>query len=173
MQVSLSATEQIRSRAWFLQAEFHIAGHPQIADIQTEQIFPEYVRNIIATRASYFNKHLKALALLSISMPTDMSSLCNREVVPVFGILYDSRLVFENTVQAILSGVDGLSATWGALHFGPGTEYPTLHDHPAFITFLAKSSLGGMALQKIRGENGLAVSAKYLSSLRVRVSRGG
>ncbi len=144
MQASLSTTEQIRSRAWILHAEFHVAGHPQIADIQTEQIFPEYVRNIIATRASYFNKHLKALALLSISMPTVMSSLCNREVVPVFGILYDSRLVFENTVQAILSGVDGLSATWAALHFGPGTKFPSLNDHPAFIQFLAESSLGGM-----------------------------
>ena len=126
MQVSLSATEQIRSRAWFLQAEFHVAGHPQIADIQTEKIFPEYVRNIIATRASYFNKHLKALALLSISMPTDMSSLCNREVVPVFGILYDSRLVFENTVQAIFRGVDGLSATWAPLYFDPSTHCHTV-----------------------------------------------
>jgi hypothetical protein len=144
MQASLSATEQKRSRAWILHAEFHVAGHPQIADIQTEQIFPEYVRNIIASRASYFNKNLKALALLSISMPTVMSSLCNREVVPVVGILYDSRLVFENTVQAIFRGVDGLSATWAALHFGPGTKFPSLNDHPAFIKFLAESSLGGM-----------------------------
>ncbi len=111
MTASISTTEQIRSRAWFLHAEFHVAGHPQIADIPTKRIIPEYVRNIIAARAPYFNKHLKALALLSISMPTDMSSLCNREVVPVFGILYDSRLVFENTVQAIFRGFDGLCTT--------------------------------------------------------------
>jgi hypothetical protein len=144
MTASISTTEQIRSRAWFLHAEFHVAGHPQIADILTKRIIPEYVQNIIAARAPYFNKHLKALALLSISMPTDMTSLCNREVVPVMGILYDSRLVFENTVQAIFRGFDGLCTTWAPLHFGPGTKYPLLNDHPAFIEFLAKSSLGGM-----------------------------
>ena len=93
-----SATEQLRSRAWFLHAEFHLAGHPQLVDIQSERIIPEYVQRIIATRAPYFNERMKALALLSISMPTDMSSLCNRDVVPVFGILYETRLVFENTV---------------------------------------------------------------------------
>jgi hypothetical protein len=64
--------------------------------------------------------------------------------VPVFGILYDSRLVFENTVQAIFRGVDGLYTTWAPLNFGPCTKYPSLNDHPAFIAFLAKSSLGGM-----------------------------
>jgi hypothetical protein len=48
MTASISATEQIRSRAWFLHTEFHVAGHPQIADISTKQIIPEYVRNIIA-----------------------------------------------------------------------------------------------------------------------------
>ncbi len=96
--------------------------HPQIADIQTE--FPEYVQDILATRASYFNERMKALVLLSISMPTVMSSLCSRDVVPVFGVLYDSRLVFENTVQAIFRDVDSLSATWTPLQFGPGTKYP-------------------------------------------------
>ncbi len=50
----------------------------------------------------------------------------------------------ENTVQAVFHCVDGLSATWGSLHFCHGTEYPSLNDHFAFITLLAKSSLGGM-----------------------------
>jgi hypothetical protein len=144
MQSSLSATEQKRSRSWFLHSDFHVAYHPQIADIQTEQIFPEYVQNILATRASYFNEHMKALVLQSMSMPTVMSSLCSQDVVHVFGVLHDSRLVFEDTVQAIFRDVDGLSATWTHLQFGPGTKYPSLNDHPAFISFLAKSSLGGM-----------------------------
>ncbi len=102
MTAGLSATEQLQSRAWFLHAEFHLACHPQIVDIQTERIIPEYVQNIIASRVPYFNECMKALALLSISMPTNMSSLCNREVVPVFGILCDSRLVFENPSFAVL-----------------------------------------------------------------------
>ncbi len=50
----------------------------------------------------------------------------------------------ENTVQAIFHVVDGLYTTWAPLHFGPSTKYPSLNDHPAFILFLAKSSLGGM-----------------------------
>ncbi len=64
--------------------------------------------------------------------------------MPVFGILYDSRLVFENTVKAIFRDVDGLSAIWAPLYFGPSTQYPVLNDQPAFITFLAQTSLGGM-----------------------------
>jgi hypothetical protein len=122
--------------------------HKQIVDIPAKQIISEYVRNIIADRFPYFNKHLKDLALLSISMPTNMSSLCNQEVVPVFGILYDSHLVFKNTVQAIFRGVDGLCSgvctTWAPLYFGPGTKYPSLNDHPSFISFFAQSLLGGM-----------------------------
>ncbi len=85
----LSVTEQLGSRAWFLHAEFHVACHTQIVDIATKRIISEYVQNIIAACAPYFNKHLKALALLAISMPTDISCLRNREVVPVFGVLYD------------------------------------------------------------------------------------
>ena len=66
----------------------------------------------------------------------------------MFGILYDSRLVFENTVQAIFRGVDGLSATWAALHFGPGTKFPSLNDHPAFITLDALATMANtMGLQ--------------------------
>jgi hypothetical protein len=30
------------------------------------------------------------------------------------------------------------------LYFGPCTKYPSLNDHPAFIAFVAESSLGGM-----------------------------
>ncbi len=32
----------------------------------------------------------------------------------------------------------------GPLYFGPGTQLPLLNDHPAFITFLDQSSLGGV-----------------------------
>ncbi len=53
MTASLTATEQLRSLAWFLHAEFHVSGHPQIVDIQTERMIPEYVQKIIATRAPF------------------------------------------------------------------------------------------------------------------------
>ncbi len=62
-------------------------------------------------------------------------------MVPVFGILYDSRLVLEYTIQAIVRGVDGLYTTWATLYFGPCTKYPSFNDHSAFIGFIAKSSL--------------------------------
>ncbi len=93
---------------------------------------------------SLFQQALESFGSPVNLKPTDMSSLCNREVVPVFGIFYDSRLVFENTIQAIFRGVDGLYTTWAPLYFGPGTKYPSLNDHAAFIAFLAESSLGGM-----------------------------
>ena len=137
-------SEEIRSRAWLLVAEFTIAGHPLIADIRSDKLFPEYVRKCFEAQSSYFTKHMKGLMLLSFSMPTALSSLRNREVVPVVGILYDLHLVYESTVQGILRGVDGLNTTWGALHFGPRTDCQSLDEHPAFLRFLRESSLGGI-----------------------------
>ena len=86
-------TNQTRSRAWILHAEFDVAGHPRLADIRTDTLFPEYVRECFDAPASYLNQRMKGLDLLSFSMPTALSSLRNRGVVPVVGILYDSRMV--------------------------------------------------------------------------------
>jgi hypothetical protein len=126
-------SRQIRSRAWLLDAEFDVAGHPRLVDIATDTIFPEYVRACFEIRAPYLNQRMKGLVLLSFSMPTAVSSLRNREVVPVTGILYDTRVVCESTVQDIFCGVDSLAVRWGALHFGPSTDILQLNDHPAFI----------------------------------------
>ncbi len=69
-----------------LDTEFSVAGHLQIPVFRPNEYF---------LISSYLNKNTKVLALLSISKPTDMSSLFNREVVPVVGNLYDSRLVID------------------------------------------------------------------------------
>jgi hypothetical protein len=98
-----TSEKQIRSRAWHLHAEFDVAGHPLLADIQTDKLFPEYVRECFDVPASYLNQLMKGLVLLSFSIPTAVSSLCNRGVVPVVGILHDSRVVCESTVQQVAS----------------------------------------------------------------------
>jgi hypothetical protein len=139
-----TSEKQIRSRAWLLYAEFDVAGHPRLADIQKDKQFPEYIREYFDAPALYLCQRTKGLLLLSFSMPTAVSSLRNRAVVPVVGIIYDSRVVCENTIQHIFRGVDGLTVRWGALEFGPGTDFLRLHDHPAYIRFLGESSLGGM-----------------------------
>ncbi len=79
---------------------------------------------------------MKGLHLLSFSTPTTLFSLYNQEVVPVVGILYDTRLIYESTVQGIFHGVVRLTVKWGALHFGPGKGCLHLHDHQAFIKSL-------------------------------------
>jgi hypothetical protein len=144
MTARLFSEGQVRSRAWLLHAEFAVADHPLLADIQNDKIYPEYVRECFRARDPYLNKHMKELKLLSFSVLTALSSLCNREVMPVVGILYDTRVLCENTVQGIFHGVDGLNARRGVLHFGTGTGLLQLHAHPAFIQFLGESSLGGM-----------------------------
>jgi hypothetical protein len=60
MTAILIATEPLRSRAWFLHAEFHVAGHPQIVDILAKLIIPEYVQIIIAARAPYIGGQSRA-----------------------------------------------------------------------------------------------------------------
>ncbi len=116
MTARLSAEEQqIRSRTWLLHAEFAVAGHPRIANNQTDQIFPEYVRQCFHSSASYFEKHVTGLILLSFSLPTTLSSLCDREVVPVIAILYDSHKVCASTVEKVFCKVGGLTTRWAVL----------------------------------------------------------
>ncbi len=77
-------------------------------------------------------------------MPTDLSSLSNRDVVPVLGIFHGLHAVSMGTVQALLSNIRGLNATWGELRFGPGETYRLFHEHPAVLAFLRQSSLEGI-----------------------------
>ncbi len=51
-----TSEKQIRSCAWLLHAEFDVAGHPLLADIQTDKLFPEYVRECFDVPASYLNQ---------------------------------------------------------------------------------------------------------------------
>jgi hypothetical protein len=87
---------------------------------------------------------MKGTTLISFSMPTDQSSLSNRDVVPVLGIFHGSHAVSMGTVQALLVNIRGLNATWGELRFGPGETYRSFHEHPARLAFLRESSLGGI-----------------------------
>jgi hypothetical protein len=76
-----------------LNAEFDIAEHPQLANPDTNQIFPEYVKGIVHGRSPYLAHNMKGTTLISFSMPTVLSSLSNRDVVPVLGIFHGSHAV--------------------------------------------------------------------------------
>jgi hypothetical protein len=64
--------------------------------------------------------NMKGTTLISLSMPTALSSLSNRDVVPVLGIFHGSHAVSMGTVQALFGNIRGLTTTWGELLFGPG-----------------------------------------------------
>ena len=82
---SSSLVHPVYARAWVLNAAFDIAEHPQLADPDTNQIFPKYVEGIFRGRDPYLTNNMKGTTLISFSMPTDLSSLSNRDVVPVLG----------------------------------------------------------------------------------------
>ena len=141
-----SSSEQIpHARAWFLYAEFDVAVHSRLANSDTNQIFPEYIRELIDSRLSYLDSRLKGMNFISYSVPRTLSTLQNRGVVPMDGIFYGSHVVSQCTVQGLFASVDGLTAFWGALYFGRGEAWPSLNDHAAYKTFLRESSLGGLS----------------------------
>ncbi len=76
-------------------------------------------------------------------MPTDLNYPRIRGAVPVIGIFHGTHLVSMETVQGLFSGISGLTARRDALNFGPDQQCLSFHDHPALLTFLGESSLGG------------------------------
>ena len=133
-----------QARAWFLFAQFHVAEHTRLANSDTDQLFPEYVREVFAAREKYLDRRIKGLHLITYSMPTTISSLQNRGIVPVDAIFHGSHLVSQSTVAAVFAGIAGLTTIWGALCYGHGEIWPSLNEHAAFIAFLRGSSRGGI-----------------------------
>ena len=138
---SSSATDP-QARAWFLTAYFDVAKHTRLANSDTDQIFPEYVRQVFAAREKYLDSRIKGLNLISYSIPTTLSSLRNRGVVPVEAIFHGSHLVSQRTIETIFERIDGLTVYWGALCYGQGQTWSSLNEHAAFITFLACGGTG-------------------------------
>ena len=118
MRGNFSSGKDTSARAWYLFAQFHVAEHTRLANPETDQLFPDYVREVFAARAKYLDRHIKGLRLITYSMPTTLSSLQNRGVVPVDAIFHGSHLVSQRTVEAIFDGLAGLTAHWGALYYG-------------------------------------------------------
>ena len=144
MRAGSSSAEEPRARAWFLFAQFDVAVHTRLANPDTDQIFPEYVRELLDARKTYRDTRLKGLDLFTYSMPTSLSSLNegqDRGFVDMQGIVHGSHLVSEGAVRGLLGSVQGLTTHWGALYFDQGES---LNDHAAFRTFLRESSLQGV-----------------------------
>ncbi len=99
---------------------------------------------IFRGRDPYLANNMKGTTLISFSMPTNLSSLSNRDVIPVLGIFHGSRAVSMGTVQALSGNIQGLTTQWRELRFGPGEALKSFHAHPALLAFLHGSSLGGI-----------------------------
>ena len=87
--------------------------HTRLASPDTDQIFPEYVRELLDARKTYWDTRLKGLHLFTYSMPTSLSSLNegqDRGFVNMQGIVHGSHLVSEGAVRGLLGSVEGLTA---------------------------------------------------------------
>ena len=150
MSAGSSLAEEQQARAWFLLAQFDVAVHTRLANSATDQIFPEYVRELLDARKKYRETRLKGLVLFTYSMPTSLSCLSSKPdgndegIVVMQGILHGPRLVLLHAVQGLFGSVQGLTTHWAPLCFGQGQAYPSLNEHAAFKTFLRESSLGGL-----------------------------
>ncbi len=51
-------------------------------------------------------------------------------------ILYYSHMVYKSTVLTVFRDVDCLTMRWGAPHFNPYTNIPSLNEHPELVLFL-------------------------------------
>jgi hypothetical protein len=139
-----SSVQSVCARAWLLNSEFNVAEHPQLTNPDTNHIYQEYIEEIFRGQAPYLAQKMKGMTLISFSMPTDLSSLSDQDVVPVLGIFHGSHEISMVTVKALFGSIRGLTATWGALQFGPRKPSRSFHDHPARLAFLLESSLGGI-----------------------------
>ena len=75
MSAGSSLPEEQQARAWFLLAQFDVAVHTRLANSATDQIFPEYVRELLDARKKYQEARLKGLVLFAYLMLTSLSSL--------------------------------------------------------------------------------------------------
>ncbi len=66
----------------------------------------------------------------------------------MLGIFHGSHEVSMHTVQALIGNIRqmirGLTATWADLRLGPRETWKSFNEHPALLTFLRESSLGGI-----------------------------
>jgi hypothetical protein len=92
------------ARAWRLEGEFDVAEHLQLANPDTNHIFPEYLARCVDGSAGYLADRMKEMMLISFSMPTDLNSPRIQGSVQVIGIFHGkfglhghgSGLVFQN-----------------------------------------------------------------------------
>jgi hypothetical protein len=60
-----SSDAQIHAGAWLLGATFDVALHQQLANTDTDQKFPERVRQYLDDHAAFLKNHMKGLDLIT------------------------------------------------------------------------------------------------------------
>ena len=100
---SFTAGKRTRARACMLDAVFDVHSHPHLVSTNNDEtaVSQAYVTRIFDGCASYIARTMKGLDLISLSLPTDHSSLPNKNAVPVTAILHGSHEICLQTVQAM------------------------------------------------------------------------
>jgi hypothetical protein len=62
-------------------------------------------------------------------MPKDSSSLLLNDAVPVTGIMHRKHEISLDTVRAMLGRIDGFTAAWTPMYFGPCLPCKACTDH--------------------------------------------
>jgi hypothetical protein len=77
-------------------------------------------------------------------MPTTLSSLPNRGVVPGDAIFNAFHLVSQRTLETVFDRIAGLTAYWDALPYEQGEIWPSLNENAAFVASFRESAHGGV-----------------------------
>ena len=165
------ADKGIRARAWVLDALFDVRSHPHLVSTNNHEtaISPAYVTKIFEGCEKYIARNMKGVDLLSFSLPTDRSSLANKDAVPVVALVHGTREISLSTVQAMFGRSEGLWTSWTPLYFGPGTQYRALEDHAMYKYFLKPSSTFDPIRVDCIGDSGTRQATLHKNTERSRV----
>ena len=104
------ADKRIRARAWVLDAVFDVHSHPHLVSTNNNEtaISPAYVTKIFEGCEKFIASNMRGVDLISFSLPTDRSSLANKNAVPVVAIVHGTHEISLPTVQAMFGRSEGL-----------------------------------------------------------------
>ena len=117
MSASLLAHDSINktcARAWKITAHLCSAAHPRIHNssaLLLPDLSAEYVRDLLLARLQWMREQMhtmRSINLFTFIVPRDARS---GDTVPVIVILHGSHVLQQSTIEALLNGTVGCTAT--------------------------------------------------------------
>jgi hypothetical protein len=139
------------------------------------KISHEYVRYIFDRCNAFIDKNMKGLNWISFSVPTDSSSLLFKDAVPVTDIMHGPHETSLDTVRAMFGSIDGFTAAWTPMYFGPCLPCKACTVHAMYKAFLDTSSpIPTDPFTNIRVHfKGISAPEQVILKLKERGSGGG